>query len=195
MREAGAIAARAGWHGNGVGLHQQPPPRGEAAVMLLPRPRLCRRRSVFISRPTSPPPPRLLRALVQRIDLLERAARLVHPLSSSTVRLFISRFTLSRIGPAPEIGLFNRSKRLKGWARLFGRPLLLPSSSCVSPIVRQMPASVQLITSARCDQHQRCSASTAGAGLLYVAGLHRRHRADRVLRLILDPCDSAAVAR
>jgi hypothetical protein len=40
-----------------------------------------------------------------------------------------------------------------------------------------------------------CSASTAGAGALDIAGLQRRHRARRMLRLVLDPRHGAAVAR
>ena len=46
------------------------------------------------------------------------------------------------------------------------------------------------------DQQQRLVRHLSlGLGLLDVAGLQRRHRADRVLRLILDPRHGAALAR
>jgi hypothetical protein len=44
------------------------------------------------------------------------------------------------------------------------------------------------------DQHQRhIRHLPLGLGLLDLAGLQRRHRPDRVLRLVLDPRDGAAL--
>jgi hypothetical protein len=57
-------------------------------------------------------------------------------------------------------------------------------------------AGIQWGPSSGGDQHQRpVRHLPLGLGLLDVAGLQRRHRAHRLLRLVLDPCDGAAVAR